>query len=268
MKCRSHYCSFINHSKFANEFHLWVYCLPLPQLLPIITVLYSFLQVITTGTGTLPPAVSIQDRNFNAHWTLIPQNTFFWREAANSPSLSVQLHSEEPLTQGLALSQDRRPNSNEQLQSPIHSGWDFIIFPLFFFFSAPVTSTFSPESSTSQPPILSSTGRSLLSGTHKTSTPHSLVPVDHPPSECPTHSLPHSPNFGHIRHCLFSSVLTSGLYISSSWRSTTPGTSLLFRSQRNLTFFERPSQTLLQEVAHLNTHLDHRFSLSTTMSIF
>lgn len=104
-----------------------------------------------------------------------------------------------------------------------------------FFFSAPVTSTFSPESSTTLSPILSSTGRSLLSRTCETSIPHGRVAVNHLASACPTHSLPHSLSFGHIRHLsvpLVSSPL-SGLYTSSSWRSAAPGTLLLFKSQLN-----------------------------------
>lgn len=139
------------------------------------------------------------------------------------------------LTQGFALSPKRSPNSNEQLLSHIPSGWDLIFPMLFFFFSAPVTSTFSPESSTTLSPILSSTGRSLLSRTCETSIPHGRVAVNHLASACPTHSLPHSLSFGHIRHLsvpLVSSPL-SGLYTSSSWRSAAPGTLLLFKSQLN-----------------------------------
>lgn len=53
------------------------------------------------------------------------------------------------------------------------------------FFSAPVTSTFSPESPMSLTPTLSSTGRNLFSATYKTFLLRGLVPVNYPASACP-----------------------------------------------------------------------------------
>ena len=86
-----------------------------------------------------------------------------------------------------------------------------------FFSSAPVTSTFSLESSTSLSPILSSTGRTCSLGPRKPRlyTVWSLLATQ--PHPVP-HFLSHFPSFGHIRGLFYCPNLCLAFLVALFWR--------------------------------------------------
>ena len=129
-----------------------------------------------------------------------------------------------------------------------------------FFSSAPVTSTFSLESSTSLSPILSSTGRTCSLGPRKLQLYIVWSLLATQPHPVP-HFLSHFPSFGHIRRLFYCPNLCLAFLVALSGDSGMPSNLFNFHiSAWSPHLHWKTFQNHLNDTAFLlNPYLAHRF---------